>query len=160
MTAVNTARTPLHEPRYLDCGSARPAYFPDDPNSAAVRGAWSGQLLEDAEFYVPDMLSDSDYKAGAKLRSAADDRSHELHKAWRHVDEARLLSAVLRASMDDACDDRAMQIDTVLRLVEKKLGKAYTQIDRHDRSHRNLFIAYADLKASVGAAALRDTVHS
>ena len=39
-----------------------------------------------------------------------------------------------------------MQIDTVLRVIEKKLRKAYNGIDKHDRHYRNLFLAYFDLK--------------
>ena len=39
-----------------------------------------------------------------------------------------------------------MQTETALKVIEKKLGKAHTQIDRHRRRHTNLFLAHCDLR--------------
>ena len=104
------------------------------------------ELEEEGEFYVPDLLHDEEHEPKPGLHAAADAHTRRLHKAERHVDEALLLSQVLRASMADAGDRRAMQVETVLRIVEKKLRKARSQIDKHDARHVNLFMAYFDLK--------------
>jgi hypothetical protein len=53
---------------------------------------------------------------------------------------------VLSASFGDDGDSRAVQAETVLKVVERKLDKALDWIDRHDTRHRNLFFAYFDLK--------------
>ncbi len=157
MAAANTVRKALHESQPLRCNTRRPAYVTGRLKLRPDRTATVLPLAEEGEFYVPDMLSDD--AVGAELLSAADKRGRGLRKAWSHIGEARLLSEVLRASMSDDYDSRAMQVDTVLRIVEKKLGKAYAQIDRHDRSHHNLFVAYADLKKTLGQATRDDTVH-
>lgn len=104
------------------------------------------RLEEEGEFYIPDLLCNEDYEPQPGLNSAAEAHARRLHKAERYVDEALNLSQVLRASMCDAGDSRAMQVETVLRIVEKKLRKAHSQIDKHDASHVNLFMAYFDLR--------------
>jgi len=104
------------------------------------------QLREEGEFYVPDLLSDADGLPPPAIASAAQAYGKHLQKAERHIDEARLLSEVLRESLGDACDGRAMQVDAVLEVVDKKLRKARLRMDRHSRRYLNLFLAYADLK--------------
>ena len=104
------------------------------------------RVEEEGEFYVPDLLANEDYEPRPALYSAAEVHARRLRKAERHIDEALNLSQVLRASMCDAGDSRAMQVETVLKIVEKKLSKAHCQIDRHDASHMNLFMAYIDLR--------------
>ena len=39
-----------------------------------------------------------------------------------------------------------MQTETALKAIEKKPGKAHTQIDRHRHRHTNLFMAHFDLR--------------
>lgn len=62
------------------------------------------------------------------------------------IDDAENLLAVLVASTEEEADSRAMQADTVLKIVRKKLNKAHTRIDRQESRHRNLFVAYFELK--------------
>ncbi len=69
-------------------------------------------------------------------RAAAFRRAAHLRKAERLLDEARNLVALLLASLGDEADARAMQTEIALKLVEKKLNKAHTQIDRHEARHR------------------------
>ena len=44
-------------------------------------------------------------------------------------------------------DSRAVQAESVLSVVDRKLNKALNRLDRHDSRHQNLFFAYFDLKA-------------
>jgi hypothetical protein len=104
------------------------------------------QVREEGEYYIPDFLSDRDYEPDPELSEAAYAHSEGLHQAQAYLDEAVNLVAVLVASMEDVGDSRAMQAETVLTIVEKKLNKAHTRIDRHEARHRNLFLAYFDLK--------------
>ena len=104
------------------------------------------QLREEGEFYVPDLLSDPEYLPPLATCSAAEAYGRNMKKAERHIDEARLLSQVLRTSMGDACDARAMQVDAVLDVVDKKLRKARLRMDRHDTRYLNLFLAYTELR--------------
>ncbi len=104
------------------------------------------QLREEGEFYVPDLLSDPEHRPSPATCSAADAYGRHLKKAERHVDEARLLTDVLRASLGDDYDGRAMQVDTVLEVIDKKLRKARLRMDRHDARYLNLFLAYTKLK--------------
>jgi hypothetical protein len=53
-------------------------------------------------------------------------------------------AGVLQASLGDEGNSRAMQADTVLKVVERKVNKALNQLDRHATRHRNLFFAYFD----------------
>lgn len=39
-----------------------------------------------------------------------------------------------------------MQTEAACNVIEKKLSKAYNRIDKHDRRHTNLFLAYVDLR--------------
>ena len=104
------------------------------------------QVREDKGFYIPDILSDEPHDARQEAYSAAMDRAKHLRKAERLVGDAMNLVGLLLVSLNDESDSRAMQIDTALRVIEKKLGNAYNGIDRHDRRHTNLFLAYFDLK--------------
>ena len=134
------------KPIPMDCKASNAVYFLNDLCLAEDDTSAAMQLKEEGEFYVPDLLSDARYDPEPASFSAAEAHCRRLRKAERHVDEAMLLSQVLRASMGDASDGRAMQIDTVLKIVEKKLRKAHLQIDRYDVSHLNLFLAYIELR--------------
>jgi thiamine pyrophosphokinase len=104
------------------------------------------QLKEDPEFYIPDYIMGDPDSSRPDLYAAADDHARELRKAEKHLDDALNLAGVLRASFQDAGDSRAMQADTVLKIIEKLLNKAHTCIDRHDTRFMNLFMAYFDSK--------------
>ncbi len=103
-------------------------------------------LGEEREFYVPDLLSDEDFEPGPALYDAAEEHARYLREAERYIDDALNLADVLRAAMGDAGDSRAMQVDTVLKIVGKKLSKAHARIDAYDTNHMNLFMAYVELR--------------
>jgi hypothetical protein len=105
------------------------------------------QVMEDRKYYVPDLLSDEEYEADLRLSEAADADTERLREAQGLIDEAVNLIAVLLASMEQETDARAMQAETILKIVEKKLNKAHIRVDRQETCHRNLFLAYFDLKA-------------
>jgi len=54
---------------------------------------------------------------------------------------------VLAESVSGIGDSRAVQAESVLSVVDRKLNKALNRLDRHDSRHTNLFFAYFDLKA-------------
>jgi hypothetical protein len=118
----------------LDPGLDRPS-----PWAAA---AW--QVREAPAFYVPDVLSDRSYTTDAELYDAADEHARHLRRAQRHIEDAYNLTRVVSASVREDGDSRAVQVETVLKVVERKLNKALNQLDRHDTRHRNLFFAYFD----------------
>ena len=139
---VNSRPIPLH------CSLARADDSFDYPARAwayepspATPISW---LAEDGEFYVPDLLQDEAHEPRPGCHAAAEAHARHLRKAERQVDEALMLSEVLRASMADVGDHRAMQVEIVIGIVEKKLRKALTRIDRHSAGHLNLFMAYYD----------------
>lgn len=68
------------------------------------------------------------------------------------VDAENLLELLL-ASIGYESDSRAMQADAVLKIVDKKLRKAHVRIHRQEGDHRNLFLAYFELKARLGKGA-------
>jgi hypothetical protein len=103
------------------------------------------QVREESGFYVPDYIAAD---SRPDLYAAADEQARDLRSAEKHLDDALNLAGVLRASLHDAGDSRAMQADTVLKLIEKLLRKAHNCIDRHDTLYLNLFMAYFDLKES------------
>jgi hypothetical protein len=113
---------------------------------ATVHRLHCSGVAEEGEIYVPDLLADEDFEPGPALCDAADEHARDLREAERYIDEALHLADVLRAAMGDAGDRRAMQVDTVLKIVGEKLGQAHARIDEHDASHVNLFMAYAELK--------------
>ena len=56
---------------------------------------------------------------------------------------------LIRMMAEAGCDEgdrRAMQLYAACNVIEKKLRKAYNGIDKHDRCHTNLFLAYVDLR--------------
>ena len=143
------------KPTSMDCKVSNTVYCltssacADSPFANGERTA-AMQLREEGEFYVPDFLSDPEYRPPPATYSAAEAYGRHLRKAERHIDEARLLSEVLRASLGDDCDGRAMQIDTILEVIDKKLRKARLRMDRHDSRYLNLFLAYTELKHRQG----------
>lgn len=112
------------------------------------------QIREDRDFYIPDLVSADSYELRPKVYAAADEHASDLRRAEQHLDDALNLAAVLRASVQGEVDSRAMQADTVLKIVEKKLNKAHNCVDRHDARHLNLFVAYCELRD--GAAGTTD----
>ena len=97
--------------------------------SFAANAAW--QVREEGGVYSAD---------GA----VAPGRAAHLRKAERLLDEARNLVALLLASLGDEADARAMQTEIALKLIEKKLSKVHTQIDRYDVRHRTPSAARSD----------------
>ena len=108
------------------------------------------QIREDGDFYIPDFITADPYNSRPKVYSAANDHARDLRRAQQQLDDVLNLARVLRASVQGEDDGRAMQADTVLKIIEKKLSKAHAFIDRHDARHLNLFMAYFDLKDSSG----------
>ena len=74
------------------------------------------------------------------------DQANELYEAQRQIGDALNLAGLLLASLEDQGDSRAMQIYTVMQVIEEKLAKAYDGLDRHDAKHTELLLAYTDLK--------------
>ncbi len=109
-----------------------------------TRADW--QVREDQRFYVPDLLSDKNYDADRLAHAAARDYAVHLQKAEGLVCQAEDLVGLMRAAISYESDARAMQADTALAVIEKKLCKAHSRINKHDRRHSNLFLAYCDLR--------------
>jgi hypothetical protein len=107
--------------------------------------AW--QVREEGEYYIPDLLKDRNYEPDPALYDAAYAHTEAQREAMALLDDAENLVAVLLASTEDVGDDRAMQAEAVLKIVKKKLKKAHIRIDRQEARHRNLFLAYFELKA-------------
>ena len=122
-------------------------YIPDNAS-----GRRTMQVREEAGSYVPDLLSDPDYEPRPGTCAAAEAHARRLRRAECLIDEATLLTEVLRSAMGDASDARAMQVDAVTRIIGKKLRKARADIDRQDTRDLNLFLAYAELKARTETA--------
>jgi hypothetical protein len=143
--SVIAARAVAGEPAL---GEAR-AYSPPDIGCSVtpyLDPFAARQVREEGEYYIPDFLSDKDREADPEFFAAADDETEGLRQAMAYLDEAVNLVAVLMASMEEDADARAMQAETVLKIVEKKLNKAHTRIDRQERRYRNLFLAYFELQ--------------
>ena len=104
------------------------------------------QVREDRSFYVPDLLSDKNHDTDPQAYAAAGDHAQHLRNAERLVCQAEDLVGLMRAAIGDESDARAMQADTALTVIEKKLRRAHSCINKHDRRHSNLFLAYFDLK--------------
>ena len=115
------------------------SYPPIEP-----RAAW--QVREDRGYYVPDLLSDKDYDPDRQAYAAAEGYATHLRDAERLLNDALNLVGLMLAAIGDDCDSRAMQSETTLKIIEKKLRKMHRRIDRHDRRHTNLFLAYCDIK--------------
>ena len=117
-----------------EVGLARPSPW--------ATAAW--QVREDRAFYVPNVMSDRSWNTDAELYHAVNQHARHLRRAQGRLEDVLNLAGVLRASIGDEGDSRAMQAETVLKIVERKLHKALNQLDRHDSLHRNLFFAYFD----------------
>lgn len=117
------------------------------PASPHFDPAAGWEVREDGEDFIADLLSDSGDESDAELAAAADAHTEGLRAAMSLLDEAANLLAVLMASVEDVGDSRAMQAETVLKIVEKKLNKAHTRIDRQETRQRKLFLAHAELQA-------------
>jgi hypothetical protein len=121
--------------------------------SARPRPAADWQVREEGEYYIPDLLTDEDYEPDPALSDAADAHTEAQREAMALLDDAENLLGVLLASIEYESDSRAMQADAVLKIVKKKLKKAHVRIDRQEGDHRNLFLAYFELKARLGKEA-------
>lgn len=93
-------------------------------------------LEQPPRYQVREDRGDYDVDADAK----------HLYKAHGLVGEALNLAGLLLVSLEDESDARAMQIHTATRVIEKKLRKAYNQLDQHEVLHSDLRLAYADLR--------------
>lgn len=113
-------------------------------------------VREDREFYIPDYLSAGPAGIRRDAWSAAERQASDLRDAERQLDEAMNLVAVLLGSLQEAGDARAMQAETVLKIVESRLKEAHNGIDRHDTRFMNLFLAYCDLRGRAGGTARDD----
>jgi hypothetical protein len=111
------------------------------------------QVREEGEYYILELLKDRNYEPDPALYDAAYAHTEAQREAMALLDEAENLLAVLLASVEDEGDSRAMQAEAVLKIVKKKLRKAHTRIDRQEARHRNLFLAYFELKARLGKEA-------
>lgn len=101
---------------------------------------------DDRRFDVPDLLSEKDYDIDMQVCAAAREHANYLSKAERKLDQALNLVGLMLAAIGDLSDARAMQTETGLNAIEKKLGAARTWLDKHDTRHLNLFLAYFDLR--------------
>ena len=110
-----------------------------------VAGPTLFQLKEDPASYTPQLPTGKRYHDSPETRPAAVDPTKHLLKAERLLDEALNLAGLMLASFDDECDGRAMQTETALKIIEKKLSKAHTRIDRHRRNYTELCLNYLDL---------------
>ncbi len=104
------------------------------------------QVREDKSYYIPDLLSDAEYDASPKAYAAFADHARHLHKAEGLLDEAWNLVRLMLAAIGDEGDSWAMQTEAGLKVIEKKLSKAHTRIDKYHTRYTNLFFAYCDLK--------------
>lgn len=104
------------------------------------------ELREEDRDYVPDIPSGRQASADPALRRAAAADTVATREAMTLIDEATNLVSVLIAAIEDEADARASQAETVLRIVRKKLDKAHRRVDRQESRHRNLFLAYGELK--------------
>jgi hypothetical protein len=106
------------------------------------------QVLEkEGEYDIPDPTEDENYEPDPELFDAADAQTEAQREAMALLDDAENLLSVLLASMEQESDSRAMQAEAVLKVVRRKLKKAHTRIDRQESRHRNLILAYFELKA-------------
>ncbi len=105
------------------------------------------KLREETEFYVPELLTDADYDVDHKAYAAFEEHDQHVHKAQGPVGDAWNLASLMRSAIGYEYDDRAMQTDAGLKVIEKKLAKAHDRIDRLGSRYKNLFFAYCVLKA-------------
>ena len=93
-------------------------------------------LEQPPRYQVREDRGDYDVDADAK----------HLYKAHGLVGEALDLAGLLLVSLENESDARAMQIHTATRVIEKKLRKAYNQLDRHEMLHTDQRLAHAGLR--------------
>ena len=103
-------------------------------------------VREDRGFYIPDFLSNELSDDDEEAHAAAMDHAKHLLKAEGLLHEALNLVGLMLAALGDECDSRAMQAEIALKVIETKLSEACNRINKHDRRHTNLFLAYFDLK--------------
>ena len=104
------------------------------------------QVREDKGFYIPDMMSDKRSLPDMEIFDAALEHAVHLTEAERLVGEAMHLVRMMAEALGQEGDGRAEQTNVACNVIEKKLSNAYNRIDKHDRRHTNLFLAYFDLK--------------
>lgn len=104
------------------------------------------QVNEHKGFYIPDVISGKRDSSGQEYFSAAFEHSKHLTKAQALVGDAMHLVRMMSEARCGEGDRRAMQTNVACDVIEEKLRKAYNRIDKHDRRHTNLFLAYFDLK--------------
>lgn len=145
-TCLTTEAPPVLNPE-CDAGTI-PHRLDDSVRCAGVHylRASRYQVNEDKGFYIPDILSDERYDHKQESLSAVRDHAKHLTKAWTLVGDAMHLVRMMAKAGCEEGDRRAMQIEVACDVIEKKLRKAYNRIDKHDRRHTNLFLAYVDLK--------------
>ncbi len=110
------------------------------------------QVSEEKGFYIPNIITEEGYRANPEFFSAAFGHAKNLSKAKRLLGEALDLTKLMSAALSGESSNRFVQAETTCRLIEKKLGKAYERIERHDIHHSNLFLAYFDLKGRTDVA--------
>lgn len=107
-------------------------------------------VREDGEYYIPDLIASDPCGSRPEVYSAANEHAGDLRDAEQQLDDVLNLARVLRCAVQGETDSRAMQADTVLKIIDDKLCSAHRLIDRHDARHLNLFMAYFDLKQRAG----------
>lgn len=108
-------------------------------------------VREDDEYYIPDFITSDPCRSRPRVYSAANEHAGDLRDAEQRLEDVLNLARVLRCAVQGDGDSRAMQADTVLKIIDRKLCSAHRLIDRHDARHLNLFMAYFDLKERAGA---------
>ena len=95
-------------------------------------------------FYVRE--DRGDYHVNVEAHDAAADSAKDLYEAQGQIGDAMNLAGLLLASLEDQGDRRAMQIHTVVTVIEEKLKKAYNRLDKHEARYTKLHLAYASLR--------------
>ena len=104
------------------------------------------------KFAIPEALRGRDIADENFMATftAADKYGKHLSKAEANLTEAHHLAATLRGFLcnedTDPELDECITADTVVELIEKSINKARDLLSRHSTRHRNLFVAYHDLK--------------
>ncbi len=124
----------------------------DTSDYPLVEAPAAGQVREEQGVYVLDLLADEQYDCKPEHLAAASDHAKHLGKAQLLLGEALDLARLASAALCEAGDCRATQTETACKVIEEKVSKAYNRIDKHDRRHTNLFLAYCDLKDRADSA--------
>ena len=103
------------------------------------------QAREDKSFYIPDMLDERN-PPNMEIFKAASDHAVHLTEAEALVADAMHLVRMMSTALGQEGDRRAEQTDAACKVIEQRLSNAYNRIDKHDRRHINLFLAYFHLK--------------